>query len=216
MQVHANPKARPHRCLMCGNHFARVDTLQKHVEDGCPERQKVKLDKALNDAINCQPSSVRLPVATPSYSAKSPQSSEPSESVVPAKVANCRSDEDCTHQCWLYVSNRPCDKKFQQRIDLVEHINNVSLSDLESMCFFILGSFHGYCSYSPHTNHLVKVHLQARSAICHDRASFYNYTDRLANTPHAECKTDLLEAGSRLKVPSALISFQKIIKEMLI
>ena len=35
-QVHL--KARNHRCNLCGNRFARRDTLRRHTEDGCPKR----------------------------------------------------------------------------------------------------------------------------------------------------------------------------------
>lgn len=31
-------KARNHRCNLCGNRFARRDTLRRHTEDGCPKR----------------------------------------------------------------------------------------------------------------------------------------------------------------------------------
>lgn len=31
-------KARNHRCNLCGNRFARRDTLRRHSEDGCPKR----------------------------------------------------------------------------------------------------------------------------------------------------------------------------------
>ena len=31
-------KARNHKCTLCGNRFARRDTLRRHTEDGCPKR----------------------------------------------------------------------------------------------------------------------------------------------------------------------------------
>ncbi|MCJ1474733.1 hypothetical protein MMC13_003393 [Lambiella insularis] len=31
-------KARNHKCNLCGNRFARRDTLRRHTEDGCPKR----------------------------------------------------------------------------------------------------------------------------------------------------------------------------------
>ncbi|KAL9025566.1 MAG: hypothetical protein Q9196_005635, partial [Gyalolechia fulgens] len=34
-------KARNHKCDLCGNKFARRDTLRRHTEDGCPKRFEV-------------------------------------------------------------------------------------------------------------------------------------------------------------------------------
>ncbi|KAL8837968.1 MAG: hypothetical protein Q9170_002340 [Blastenia crenularia] len=34
-------KARNHKCNLCGNRFARRDTLRRHTEDGCPKRFEV-------------------------------------------------------------------------------------------------------------------------------------------------------------------------------
>ncbi|KAK7538156.1 uncharacterized protein J3D65DRAFT_621159 [Phyllosticta citribraziliensis] len=34
-------KARNHKCMACGAHFARKDTLRRHTEDGCPKRFEI-------------------------------------------------------------------------------------------------------------------------------------------------------------------------------
>lgn len=44
LQVHL--KARNHKCALCGNKFARRDTLRRHTEDGCPKRFELGLRDA--------------------------------------------------------------------------------------------------------------------------------------------------------------------------
>ena len=38
MQSQVHLKGRFHRCNLCGNRFARRDTLRRHAEDECPKR----------------------------------------------------------------------------------------------------------------------------------------------------------------------------------
>lgn len=56
-QVHL--KARNHKCTLCGNRFARRDTLRRHTEDGCPKRFELGVREA------CEGSSIGS-MATPS------------------------------------------------------------------------------------------------------------------------------------------------------
>ncbi|MCJ1408164.1 hypothetical protein MMC19_002237 [Ptychographa xylographoides] len=39
-------KARNHKCSLCGNRFARRDTLRRHTEDGCPKRFELGIREA--------------------------------------------------------------------------------------------------------------------------------------------------------------------------
>ncbi|KAL9118215.1 MAG: hypothetical protein Q9187_005242 [Circinaria calcarea] len=39
-------KARNHKCPLCGNRFARRDTLRRHTEDGCPKRFELGVREA--------------------------------------------------------------------------------------------------------------------------------------------------------------------------
>ena len=34
---------RKHRCILCGNRFVRIDTLRRHMEDGCPKKLELGL-----------------------------------------------------------------------------------------------------------------------------------------------------------------------------
>ena len=52
IQVHL--KARNHKCSLCGNRFARRDTLRRHTEDGCPKRFELGVRDATIQAITQQ------------------------------------------------------------------------------------------------------------------------------------------------------------------
>ena len=45
-------KARNHKCTLCGNRFARRDTLRRHTEDGCPKR----FELGVRDSASLTPS----------------------------------------------------------------------------------------------------------------------------------------------------------------
>ncbi|MCJ1318805.1 hypothetical protein MMC15_004136 [Xylographa vitiligo] len=70
-------KARNHKCNLCGNRFARRDTLRRHTDDGCPKRLELGIREAPampNSAARWSFSSFPPPRAR-SYSAGMPQSS---------------------------------------------------------------------------------------------------------------------------------------------
>ncbi|KAK8211979.1 hypothetical protein IWZ01DRAFT_251371 [Phyllosticta capitalensis] len=45
-------KARNHKCMACGAHFARKDTLRRHTEDGCSKRFEISRQAQRTTATN--------------------------------------------------------------------------------------------------------------------------------------------------------------------
>ncbi|KAL9137791.1 MAG: hypothetical protein Q9175_000996 [Cornicularia normoerica] len=76
-------KTRNHRCNLCGNRFARRDTLRRHTEDGCPKRFELGFREG-SGATPARWSFTNLPARSRSYSVGIPQ---PSSSMAPPMSA---------------------------------------------------------------------------------------------------------------------------------
>ncbi|MCJ1311816.1 hypothetical protein MMC25_005489 [Agyrium rufum] len=78
-------KAKNHKCDLCGNRFARRDTLRRHTEDGCPKRFEFSVREPTDSSRWGYPNYSASPGPQRTYSMAVSSSSSPPMSMRPTQ-----------------------------------------------------------------------------------------------------------------------------------